>query len=323
VARESGPVGRFNAVIRLHAPNPCVDVPANVSTEFAPWARAGRIRVAGLLNSIAISGTLMPVRGGGHRLYVNGAIRAAAGVAVGDEVTLALRPVAPDEVTIPPDVADAFEAAGASSVFESLAPSHRREWLRHIDDARSPRSRTRRIVTAVGAVTGAPSLRTVDHPARRRELWTCPECGSQFVNRNQYHSCSTHTVDEVFAGRPRWVRELFDEVRAMVEANGPVKIVAYKDRIAFMVRVRFAGATPRSGWLDVSMWLPERVASSRWHRIETISPIATVHVLRISAADQLDDEIRSWLALAYAVGCQDHLAKQSPAPRRPVDTSDS
>jgi hypothetical protein len=32
----------------------------------------------------------------------------------------------------------------------------------------------------------------------------------------------------------------------MVEACGPVRLVPYENKVGFMVRVRFAGAVPRS-----------------------------------------------------------------------------
>jgi hypothetical protein len=289
--------------------NAVVEVPAAVSKAFAAWARSGRIAVEGRLNQAALRTTLMPVGGGGHRLYLNGGLRTAAGVDVGDEVLLTLRPTQPDEVVAAADVVEAFDAAGVRATFEGLAPSHRREWIRYIDDARSAPARAARLAFVATRLAGDRPPRASDHAARRRKLWTCPECGNEFVNRNQYHSCATHTVDEVLTRMSGHVRALFDCVRTMVEANGPVKIVAYRDRVAFMVRVRFAGVTPRARWLDLSLWLPERVESSRWHRVETLTPNATVHVLRVTDGAQLDEEVAGWVARAYAVGRQDHLAE--------------
>jgi hypothetical protein len=74
---------RFRATIRKEGPNPYVDVPDRVSRAFAHYAKAGRIPVEGTLDGTAIRATLMPVRGGGHRLYVGGGMRAAAGVGGG------------------------------------------------------------------------------------------------------------------------------------------------------------------------------------------------------------------------------------------------
>jgi hypothetical protein len=79
---------RFRATIRKQGPNPYVDIPPEMSRGFARYARVGRIRVEGRLEEAAIRGTLIPVGGGRHRLYLNGGMRSAAGVATGDTASL-------------------------------------------------------------------------------------------------------------------------------------------------------------------------------------------------------------------------------------------
>ena len=285
-----------------------MDVPEAVSRAFAAFARTGRISFEGTLERAPIRGTLIPVRRGRHRLYVNGGMRSAAGVAVGDTVSFALRATRPDVVRPPSDMASALRRVkGARAAFDALSPSHRRELLRYIDDARTPETRQRRIRSTVGHVLGerTPSQRR----GRERPLWTCPRCGNQFVTANMVHSCKRHTLEEPFAGKPAAIRKLFDRFRAMVETCGPVKLLPYHDKVGFMVRVRFAGAVPRTRWLEIGFWLPRRVEHPRFHRIQTIHPNAHVHLIRITEPRQLDAEIKAWLREAYAVGCQKHLGR--------------
>ena len=97
----------------------------------------------------------------------------------------------------------------------------------------------------------------------------------------------------------------------MVEACGPVKVLPYRDRIGFMVRVRFTGAVPRKNWLDVGFWFTRRVTNPRFHKIETLYPNAHIHLLRITQPDQLDAEVAAWIKEAYAIGCQEHLGGSS------------
>jgi hypothetical protein len=323
-------------MIQRLGPNPYVDVPARLSRAFAPHARAGRIAVRGTLNATPFRATLIPARRGRHRLFVNGGLRAAAGVAVGDTVFVSLRPTRPDAVPLPRDLASALRREpGAGAAFGALSAAYRLQLLRHVDDARTPATRRRRIaeVTAHALERGAPSPRPgARAPARRapdalgaapaadrdvpprlqamrrRPLWMCPRCGAGFVNRNQWHSCRRQRLDDLFAGKPSHVRALFDRFRALVESCGPVKTVVYKDRVGFMVRVRFAGAVPRSSWLDVGFWLPRRIEDPRMHRVETISPRAHVHVLRLTRPAQIDAQLKEWIAEACAVGRQEHLA---------------
>ena len=291
---------RFQARIGKQGPNPYVDVPEEVSLAFAHHSRGGRVSVEGRLNEASIRATLVPVGKGRHRLYVNGGIRAAAGVAVGDTVSFELLSTAHTNVSVPEDLADALdEVDGAREAFEAMSPSHRRELIRYVDDARTPSTRERRIGRSVDHALGKPPA---DRRPSGRPMWNCPRCGNRFVNKNQYHSCKRYSLTDPFEGKPDKIRGLFDRFREIVEAQGPVKMIPYSDAVGFMVRVRFGNATPRTRWLDIGLWLQRRVESPRFRRVETIYPNAHVHVLRITEADQLDEEVESWVKEAYQVG---------------------
>lgn len=300
---------RFRAKIRRQGVNPYVDVPSSVSRAFDAYARDGRIAVRVRLNGHETLGTLIPARSGRHRFFINGGMRAAADVSVGDTVTLELRATRPDDVRPPADVRQKLRSRrGAREAFEKLAPSHRRHLLRYIDDARTSDGRARRIAKAVDHVLGAPSTVSRDRKAPSRPLWMCPRCGKEFVNRNQYHSCKRYELDGLFARKPPEIRALYDRFHEMVQRCGPSKMLPYRDKVAYMVRVRFAGAAPAMKWLDVGFWLARRVESPRFRKIETLYPNAHVHLLRITAPEQLDAQVAEWLAEAYEVGCQHHLA---------------
>ena len=270
---------RFQATIYKQGPNPYVDVPDRVSQAFARQAGAGRISVEGKLNDTPIRATLIPVGKGRHRLYVNGGMGSAAGVGVGDAVSFELRATRPDTVHPPADVAAALRRVStAGAAFDALSPSHRRELLRYIDDARSPETRRRYIQKSIEHILGKQTPAAQRRPDR--PLRTCPKCGNQFVNRNQYHSCAHYTLSGLFANKPDHIRDLFDRFREMVEACGPVKVLPYRDMVGFMVRVRFAAAVPKARWLDIGLWLPRRVEHPRFHKPESTEGGRRVSVLK-------------------------------------------
>jgi hypothetical protein len=113
-----------------------------------------------------------------------------------------------------------------------------------------------------------------------------------------------------FAGKPPEIRALFDAVVAAIRDIGPVEILPEKTRIAFHVRMSFAQVTPRRAWLDGHVVLARRLESPRFRSVQTFSPRNHLHAFRLEKLDDLDAEFRTWLAEAYAVGEQRHLAKE-------------
>ncbi|UOY00348.1 YdeI/OmpD-associated family protein [Blastococcus sp. PRF04-17] len=71
--------------------------------------------------------------------------REAAGVAADQQVDVQLElDTAPREVTLPDDLAAALDDA-ARTHFDGLAPSHRKEWVRWVEEAKKPETRATRI----------------------------------------------------------------------------------------------------------------------------------------------------------------------------------
>lgn len=101
---------------------------------------------------------------------------------------------------------------------------------------------------------------------------------------------------------------LFDAVVSAIRDVGPVEILPEKTRIAFHVRMSFAQVTPRRAWLDGHLVLARRLESSRFRSVQTFSPRNHLHAFRLEKVEDIDAEFRGWLAEAYAVGEQKHLA---------------
>ncbi len=138
-----------------------------------------------------------------------------------------------------------------------------------------------------------------------RPLWTCPRCGKRFVNRNTFHSCGRHTIEQYLEGKGPRARQLWESLVTLVERCGPFDFVANKSRIGFMVRVRFAGITNLSErGMTLGFWLKERIESPRFSKVEQYTPRDWGYHLRITSPQDLDDEVAGWLCRAYQVGCQ-------------------
>ena len=83
-----------------------------------------------------------------------------AGVGLGDDVRVRIErdpePLPTD--TVPPDLARALRGnERAAAAFARLAPSHRREYVGFVIDAKRPETRARRIAKTVAALAGSSS----------------------------------------------------------------------------------------------------------------------------------------------------------------------
>jgi hypothetical protein len=78
--------------------------------------------------------------------------RTAAGVAAGQEVVVDLElDTAPREVALPDDLSAAMDD-DARSAFDRLAPSHKKEWVRWVVEAKKPETRATRVEKTVAGL---------------------------------------------------------------------------------------------------------------------------------------------------------------------------
>jgi hypothetical protein len=78
--------------------------------------------------------------------------REAAGVAAGESITVDIEAdTAPREVTMPDDLAAALDDA-ARTAYDGLSYTHRKEWVRWVEEAKKPETRATRIEKTVAAL---------------------------------------------------------------------------------------------------------------------------------------------------------------------------
>jgi hypothetical protein len=95
--------------------------------------------------------TTIFARGGQFLLALSAENREAAGVAAGDQVEIEIQlDSEPREVAVPADLDRALKADPAvSEFFVGLAYTHRKEWVRWVEDAKKPETRLARIERTV------------------------------------------------------------------------------------------------------------------------------------------------------------------------------
>jgi hypothetical protein len=139
-------------------------------------------------------------------------------------------------------------------------------------------------------------------------MWTCPDCGRAFANRNQTHTCAPlHDLAWHLDGKPPEIAEIVTRAIACARECGEVKVLPEKTRIALAARMSFAALMPRKRWVDGHVVLARRLEDPRFTRIETYSPRNHLHAFRLESPDDVDSQFRAWMREAYEVGVQRHL----------------
>jgi hypothetical protein len=88
--------------------------------------------------------TIAPM-GGAFWIPLSAEHREAAGVRAGEEVDVRVElDTAPRETPLPADLAAALDE-DARAFFDGLAPSHRKEWVRWVEEAKKPETRAARV----------------------------------------------------------------------------------------------------------------------------------------------------------------------------------
>jgi hypothetical protein len=135
---------RFTATLEARGAGRLVEVPLDVRTLFGQ----ARAPVKATVNGHTFRSTIA-VYGGKYYLGFNREVRAAAGVEVGDVLTIDLeRDDDKRTVEVPRDLDAALDHA-TRATFDGLAFTHRREYVRWIEEAKREDTRKRRIAKAI------------------------------------------------------------------------------------------------------------------------------------------------------------------------------
>lgn len=113
-------------------------------------------------------------------------------------------------------------------------------------------------------------------------------------------------IEAFFRGRDK-ARELFDALRTVIDSIGPTQVHVSKSQIAFATRHNVAVVwTPdrylnpkRNAPLVLTVSLRRRDPSPRWKEITPVGSGRYTHHLELHAPEEIDDEVRGWLAEAW------------------------
>jgi hypothetical protein len=140
-------VHRFQAVLGGDdGERPLVELPFDVKAEYG----SARAKVKATVNGVELR-TTVAVYGGRSYVGFRKEIQDAAGIAIGDRITVRIKPDEdPREVEVPSDLAAALaKDASARKAFDTLAFTHRKEYAIWVTEAKKAETRERRVARTV------------------------------------------------------------------------------------------------------------------------------------------------------------------------------
>lgn len=130
--------------------------------------------------------------------------------------------------------------------------------------------------------------------------WTCPACDRQFARSHQSHTCVPgNSIGDCFASRPPVQRLIYEAVLGHIKTLGPVHVDAVQVGVFLKRASKLAELRPKSRWLSLELVLPRLVADARISRTIRVSSTRIVHIIKLAAMDDVDDQLRDWLTEAY------------------------
>lgn len=138
-------------------------------------------------------------------------------------------------------------------------------------------------------------------------MWTCPECGRQFANVNQWHSCVELSLTDHLADKSPLAVAIYEAVETAMRKTGEFRIHPQKTRIAFISTMTFAGLRLSGSRVDLSFITADPIDDARITRIDLYGPTSFSHTVRLRNPAEVDDTIAGWLAESLRRGNQETL----------------
>jgi len=108
-------------------------------------------------------------------------------------------------------------------------------------------------------------------------------------------------ADALYADAKAGLRPLHDALLGQIRALGSFDVAPKKGYLSLRRRRQFAMIQPATSRIDLGLILPATTpATGRLETAAKFNPLFT-HRVRITAPTDLDDELRAWIATAYAL----------------------
>jgi hypothetical protein len=111
----------------------------------------------------------------------------------------------------------------------------------------------------------------------------------------------SYSVGDHFVNKDPSVRALYDQLVLLLRTFGPIEEDPKKTSIHLNRKSALAGVEARRNYLLLNIKSNHPIKSPRIEKAEQVSSKRFHHKLRISSAEDFDEELKGWLKEAYAL----------------------
>ena len=111
----------------------------------------------------------------------------------------------------------------------------------------------------------------------------------------------TQELNTLFAGKDVAVRSIYSRLLDVLHAFGPFREEPKKTSIHLVTTSGFAGVHPRKSFLYLNLRMDRPLQGGRVAKSEQVSKNRYHNEIKLTAPDEVDDELIAWLKEAYAL----------------------
>lgn len=132
-------------------------------------------------------------------------------------------------------------------------------------------------------------------------MWTCPECGKKFRNRNQWHSCYRFSLDDHLIKKSENIRSTILLLIRNIEQFGPLQLNPVKSSIQVKAGATFLSIRAKKDHVELEFQLGRQIDDFPVHRVVRISGKRYLHFVYIQDPDDVDETLLGWLKESYGL----------------------
>jgi len=132
-------------------------------------------------------------------------------------------------------------------------------------------------------------------------MWTCPDCGKKFRNKNQWHSCCRFSLDDHLINKSESIRSTIFLLIREIKNFGPIQINPVKSSIQVKAGATFLSVRVKRDHVELEFQLSRQKEDFPVHRVVRISGKRYLHFVYIQEPEDVDETLLGWLKESYGL----------------------